>query len=104
MKLYDNIICKLDTQTQILKDILDIQKRRAHNLPQIIMYEESKSASYYNTKDSYFSGLINYNHRFLIIIPDSETDYSNYSVLGSWDNWSTVYQLFLQEGRGWGIL
>ena len=103
MKLYDNIIWKLDEQTQVLKDILNLQRRRAQNLPQIIMYEESKSLSYYTTKDSYFAGLINYSDRFLIIIPVGEKDYSNYSVLGSWDNWANTYPLFLNSACGWGI-
>lgn len=104
MKLYDNIICKIDTQTQILKDILDLQKRRAQNLPQIIMYEESKSVLYYNTTDSYFSGLINYVDRILIIIPMGGKDYRDYMVVGSWDNWANIYPLFLHQGFGWGIL
>ena len=97
------MICKIDTQTQILKDILNLQQRRTQNLPQIIMYEESKSISYYNTKNSYFSGLINYSDRFLIIIPTVEKDYTNYSVIGSWDNWTNTYPLFLRKDYGWGI-
>ena len=97
------MICKIDTQTQILKDILNLQQRRSQNLPQIIMYEESKSISYYTTKESYFSGLINYRDRFLIIIPISKKDYSNYTVVGSWDNWANAYPLFLHVDCGWGI-
>jgi hypothetical protein len=107
MNTYDAMILKLDRQTVILKEILNLQRQRLQNnkcnSPSIIMYEESKNINYYISPESYWSGLINYANRFLVICT-AERNYNNFSVVGSWDNWTNTYPLILMTDIGWVIL
>lgn len=104
MNSYTAMISNLDRNTQLLKEILVAKKRLLYNSSNTIMYAESDIISIYNNIESYFCGLMSYNDRFLVITCKLTSDYKNYTVTGSWDNWQTDYPLILLPDCGWIIL
>jgi len=104
MYSYSRMISNLDRNTYLLKEILAAKQRLLYNSSNTIMYAESDIIVIYNNIESYFCGLISYNDRFLMITCMFMTDYKNYTVTGSWDNWQTDYPLILLPECGWIIL